>query len=102
LAGKDIDLADRIGRLHGMEQVVLHKFLLEQQQPQGQHSLTVKELKLLTEVFEPLLFNARFTQILKRVLMLQFPDLAEKLDLMGQREIELLCQQVQEKKKRAA
>jgi len=102
LACQHPDLADRIGKLTGKEQLVLHQFLLGQQQPPGEHGLTARELWVLARAFGPLLFNARFRLPLKRVLMRQFPDLAAKLDRMSREDFEVLCEQVQERTRREA
>jgi len=103
LAAKPPDLANRIAGLPGKEQLVLHHYLLEQQQPRSQHGLTARELWMLTEAFGPLLFNARFTLPLKRTLVQKFedsfPELAAKLDLMSPNEFEVVCEQVQERTK---
>jgi hypothetical protein len=89
-----------------MEQLVLHKFLLEQQQPPGQHTLTSWELGIFAEAFGPLLFHARFMHPLKRALVERFQDshpaFAAKLDQMSHQEFELLCEQVQARTRRGA
>jgi hypothetical protein len=93
LAGSKPALAERIAGLRGQGIRLIRAHFRA-----VRHGLTAKEVRLLAEQAGALFLTSRFVLSLRLALVEHFrearPDLAAKLDRLGQRQFEVLCEQL--------